>query len=125
MIIDTNALSDIFKENDTIKAHLENANHLYVPVIVLGEYRFGIKASTKSEELTTLLSDFMNTVQELIIGAKTASYYADIRWELKNNGTPIPENDIWIAALCREFNEPILSRDSHFDYIKGITRLTW
>jgi len=125
MILDTNALSDIFKKNDTIKAHLKNANQLYVPVIVLGEYQFGIKASTKAKELNTLLSDFMNTVQELIIGSKTASHYADIRWELKQNGTPIPENDIWIAALGREFNIPILSRDSHFDYIKGITRLTW
>ncbi len=125
MILDTNALSDIFKEIDSIKVHLEKANHLYVPVIVLGEYRFGIKSSTKAEELTILLSGFMNSVQELIIGIRTASHYADIRWELKNNGTPIPENDIWIAALAREFNFPILSRDSHFDYIQGITRLTW
>lgn len=125
MILDTNALSDIFKEIDTIKVHLENANHLYVPVIVLGEYQFGIKVSTKAEELTTLLSDFMNTVQELIVGSKTASHYADIRWELKQNGTPIPENDIWIAALGREYNIPILSRDSHFDYIKDMTRITW
>jgi len=125
MILDTNALSDIFKKNDTIKVHLENANHLYVPVIVLGEYRFGIKATTKAKELAILLSEFINTVQILVIGTKTASHYADIRWELKQNGTPIPENDIWIAALGREYNIPILSRDSHFDYIEGITRLTW
>jgi len=125
MILDTNALSDIFKKNDTIMVHLENANHLYVPVIVLGEYQFGIKASTKAKELTTLLSNFMKTVQELIIGSKTAYHYADIRWELKQNSTPIPENDIWIAALGREYNIPILSRDSHFDSIEGITRLTW
>ena len=125
MILDTNAVSDIFKKNDTIKVHLENANQLYVPAIVLGEYLFGMKASTKANELSTILSSFMKNVQELLIGSKTAYYYADIYWELKNNGTPIPENDIWIAALAREFNIPILSRDTHFDLVQDITRLNW
>lgn len=125
MILDTNAISDIFKKNETIKVHLENAIQLYVPVIVLGEYLFGIKGSTKANELSTILSGFMNNVQELIIGTKTASHYADIRWELKKNGTPIPENDIWIAALARELNLPLLSKDSHFDFVQGITRLIW
>lgn len=125
MILDTNALSDIFKENETIRTHIEKADQLYVPVIVLGEYLFGIKGSTKSHELSSLLSGFMNEVQELIISNKTATHYAEIRWELKNNGTPIPENDIWIAALAREFSIPLLSRDSHFDFVTKITRLTW
>ncbi|MCK5198811.1 MAG: PIN domain-containing protein, partial [Spirochaetales bacterium] len=88
MILDTNALSDIFKENEAIRAHIEKADQLYVPVIVLGEYLFGIKTSTKAHELSSLLSGFLNKVQELTIGTKTASHYADIRWELKKNGTP-------------------------------------
>jgi len=125
MILDTNALSDFFKENETVRIHIEKADQLYVPVIVLGEYLFGIKGSTKAQELSSLLSRFMNEVQELIISAKTATHYADIRWELKKRGTPIPENDIWIAALTREYNIPLLSRDSHFDLVQGITTLTW
>ena len=44
---------------------------------------------------------------------------------LKKNGTPIPENDIWIAALVKEYSLPLLSRDSHFDFVHNITRLTW
>ncbi len=125
MILDTNALSDIFKGNESIRIHIEKADQLYVPVIVLGEYLFGIKGSTKSQKLTTLLSGFMNEVQELSISTRTAGYYANIRWELKKNGTPIPENDIWIAALVKEYNMPLLSRDIHFDFVQNITRLIW
>ena len=55
MILDTNALSDIFKENKTIKPYIEKADEVYVPVIVLGEYLFGIKGSTKANELSILL----------------------------------------------------------------------
>lgn len=125
MILDTNALSDFFKENESIKIHIEKANQLYVPVIVLGEYLYGIKSSTKSQQLSTLLSGFMSEIQTLNISAGTADIYAEIRWDLKKNGTPIPENDIWIAALVKEYNIPLLSRDSHFDFVHDISRLTW
>jgi len=125
MILDTNALSDIFRQNQSLRTHLEKADRLYLPVIALGEYLYGIKNSTKARELTELLSGLIQGIQLLVIGKDTAFYYADIRWELKQNGTPIPENDIWIAGLVREYKLPLLSRDTHFDLVEGIERLGW
>ncbi len=125
MILDTNALSDIFKQNQSLRIHLEKADRLYLPVIALGEYLYGIKNSIKARELTELLSGLIQGIQLLVIGKDTAFYYADIRWELKQNRTPIPENDIWIAGLVREFKLPLLSRDTHFDLVEGIERLGW
>ena len=55
----------------------------------------------------------------------TARLYAEIREELRVNGTPIPENDIWIAALARQYHLPILSQDRHFDVVDGLRRLDW
>jgi tRNA(fMet)-specific endonuclease VapC len=56
---------------------------------------------------------------------ETAIHYANIRQQLKRNGTPLPANDVWIAALARQHDLPILSRDVHFDVVTGVTRLSW
>lgn len=125
MILDTNALSALFKKESGIEAYLKDADQLYVPVIVIGEYLFGLQASSRAGELKKLLTDFLRTSRVLSLNGGTADFYGDIRGELKRAGTPIPENDIWIAALVREYALPILSRDVHFDYVKGVERLGW
>jgi len=125
VILDTNALSDLFRQNQSLRAHLQRADRLYLPVIVLGEYLYGIKNSTRAKELTELLTGFMQDIQLLGMGKATSFHYADIRWELKKKGTPIPENDIWIAGIVREYKLPLLSRDTHFDLVEGVERLGW
>jgi hypothetical protein len=61
----------------------------------------------------------------LDIGIETARHYAAIRLELKRAGTPIPANDVWIAALSRQHAFPVMSRDTHFDFVGGLRRRTW
>jgi len=56
---------------------------------------------------------------------ETAAEYAAIRSELKQVGRPIPANDVWIAALCRQHKLPVLSKDRHFDRVKGLRRVQW
>ena len=63
--------------------------------------------------------------QILGVGFDTAFHYAEIRLELKRTGTPIPANDLWIAALCRQHDLPLMSRDRHFDRVLGIRRVGW
>ena len=55
----------------------------------------------------------------------TARRYADVREELRLAKTPIPENDVWIAALARQHDLPLLSRDGHFDCVSGLRRANW
>ncbi len=61
----------------------------------------------------------------LDIQEPTTHHYAEITLELKRNGKPIPTNDIWIAALCRQHRLPLLSRDRHFDLVAGTKRIAW
>ena len=61
----------------------------------------------------------------LDVDEDTAIRYAALRSELKKAGTPIPSNDIWIAALCRQHSLRLLSRDRHFDLVRGIERIDW
>ena len=61
----------------------------------------------------------------LVLNSATARHYADVRHELRLAGHPIPENDIWIAALARQHQLPIVSRDEHFDAVHGVRRIDW
>jgi len=61
----------------------------------------------------------------LEVSDATSASYAEVRLELRRAGTPIPTNDIWIAALCRQHALPILSQDEHFDLVDGVRRVSW
>ena len=125
MILDTDALSAVADGEPRAVAQIARARMIAVPVIVLGEYRFGFSQSRRRADYERWLDQFLSLCQVLEVGADTAVRYAEVRCELRHAGTPIPANDAWIAALCRQHALPILSRDGHFDLVKGIRRLTW
>ena len=61
----------------------------------------------------------------LDITSETSRVYAEIRYELRLAGRPIPENDLWIAALARQHRLPVLTNDAHFDQVSGVQRVGW
>jgi predicted nucleic acid-binding protein len=101
------------------------ADRLAVPVIALGEYRFGISQSRYRATYERWLQDWIAAVTVLDIDEQTSHSYAAILLELKKRGKPIPTNDLWIAALCRQHALPLLSRDTHFDLVAGLRRIHW
>lgn len=125
MIVDTNALSGIADEQPGIRAVLQKATSVAIPVIVLGEYTFGILQSPRRSHYQKWLRENLPGFRILNITEETADRYAGLRLELKQAGTPIPSNDLWIAALCREHRLPVLSRDGHFDRVNGLRRVEW
>lgn len=125
MILDTNALSALAEGEPAALTVAARANHVALPVIVLAEYRFGISRSRHRDEYERWLEEILSVSTVLDVGEPTTAEYAEIRSELKRAGTPIPSNDVWIAALCRQYGLPILTRDKHFDYVEGLTRLSY
>jgi predicted nucleic acid-binding protein len=125
LILDTNALSAIANGERTAAKEFVRAPEVAIPVIVLGEYRFGIARSRHKSAYERWLAQMISMSRVLEIDEQTAIWYADLRNQLRDAGTPIPSNDAWIAALCRQHALPILSRDRHFDLIKGLQRLAW
>ena len=125
MILDTNALSAFAKGEHAVVPALQGAKNLFLPAIVLGEYRYGLRASRNRAEREAWLSRLETLSPGLKITTATAEAYADVRHELKLAGTPIPANDAWIAALAREKNLPVLSRDRHFDSVPRLRRVAW
>jgi tRNA(fMet)-specific endonuclease VapC len=125
MILDTNALSAAADADPAVIDHLARAEQLAIPVIVLGEYRYGIAQSRNRAAYANWLKGLLNDCLVLDINEPATHYYAEITLELRRKATPIPTNDIWIAALCRQHSLPLLSRDRHFDLVAGNKRIAW
>jgi len=125
MMLDTNALSAFADGIAPVVQQIASAEELHVPVIVLGEYRFGIATSRRRREYEAWLARGRAFWNVLPIVEETATHYASIRQQLKGVGAPLPANDVWIAALARQHDLPVLSRDAHFDVVSGLTRLSW
>lgn len=125
LILDTNALSAAADGEPRVLAVVASASTLAVPVVVLGEYRLGIAQSRHRAEYEEWLGEWVSAVTVLDIDQETTRRYAAIGLELKRAGKPIPVNDLWIAALCRQHALPLVSRDRHFDWVAGIRRLDW
>jgi tRNA(fMet)-specific endonuclease VapC len=125
MIVDTNALSAAADDDPAVIAILARADQMAIPVIVLGEYRYGIAQSRHRAAYENWLAGLLRDCSILDINEPTTQHYAEITLDLRRTGKPIPTNDLWIAALCRQHSLPLLSRDRHFDQVTGLKRLGW
>jgi tRNA(fMet)-specific endonuclease VapC len=125
VILDTNGLSAVADGDAALEPILNRAVELAVPVIVLGEYRYGIRQSRERQRYEEWLTDSLPSYRILDVDQDTTIYYAALRTELKKAGTPIPSNDVWIAALCRQHALPLVSRDRHFDFVSRLRRIDW
>jgi tRNA(fMet)-specific endonuclease VapC len=125
VILDTNGLSALAEGEPGLEPLLRRAAQVAIPVIVLGEYRYGISQSRNQLHHEQWLAEYLPSFRILDVDERTTISYSAVRRELKKAGTPIPSNDVWIAALCRQHALPLLSRDRHFDAVSGITRLDW
>jgi tRNA(fMet)-specific endonuclease VapC len=123
MILDTNALSALMDGDPAVEGVLRESVELKLNSISLGEYRFGILGSRHRMEYETQLSRIEADFEILTIDSVTAVMYALVRHELKRQGRPIPYHDIWISALARQHDLPILSQDVHFDWARGVRRI--
>ena len=125
MILDTNAVSFIAAEDRAIREVVPPDSRTYLPVIVLGEYRAGLIRSRIRGELERRLQNLVATSVILEVTSETADQYASITASLVRRSTPIPTNDIWIAALALQHSLWVVSNDAHFDNVEGLHRIGW
>ena len=125
MILDTNALSAMADGDAALEKVLPDVRSQFIPVICLGEYRSGIIRSRARRELDRWLSMLADSRRVLPIELETTLFYAEIVVDLRQRGCMIPINDVWIAALAKQYELPVLSRDGHFDQVNGVRRLSW
>ena len=111
--------------SDRLKSHLEAGGDIYLPLTVVGELFAGACRMTHREKGLDQILRFRRTCALLLPGEATAVCYGEIHAELAKAGTPIPQNDIWIAAFAREHGLPLATTDPHFKHVQGLNTLSW
>jgi tRNA(fMet)-specific endonuclease VapC len=123
MILDTNAISAWWQAQASLLIILQQTTRLHLPVPALAEFIFGIHKSDRRPRMAAWLLEARQVAPVLPVDETTAEIYASIRHQLESAGTPIPMNDLWIAAIARQHDLPVISRDTHFDHVHGLTRV--
>jgi len=121
--IDTNVATGLLNGDKAIIQRLREFDIIYLPVTVAGELLFGAKNSKKRIANFEVFRNFIGTCEVLDINFLVSEVYSDIRLALFKKGKPIPENDLWIAAICIANDLPLFSKDKHFEEIAGLKRL--
>lgn len=106
-----------------LKGAVESAlpfTQLAFPFVVIGELRFGATGGRDREAKLAEIDEMVRQSTTLAGDGETAHVYAEVRHRLKAAGTPLPENDIWIAAVCLQHRLPLLTLDRHFERIEGL-----
>jgi len=125
LALDTNAVIAYRQGISHVCNLVDETEIIYMPVTVLGELLYGALNSRSTSDNEQAIAKFAQSVDVIQIDESIARRYAKVRLTLKNRGHPIPENDIWIAASCLEFDVPIISRDSHFNYVDELRVISW
>lgn len=124
LALDTNAYRAFVDGDERTVALVKRADVLGLPVPVLAELRFGFLSGTRGRQNESYLLKFMDSprVEVLQCDEQTTHFYADLKLQLKQQGTPIPINDVWIAALSLQHRMTLLTFDRDFERIPQLPR---
>jgi tRNA(fMet)-specific endonuclease VapC len=125
LALDTNRYTDLWRHERSVLEAVEHAEEVWLPFIVVGEFRAGFAAGARGPRNESLLRRFLLKpgVGILYSDEQTTHHYAAVYRQLRKQGTPIPTNDMWIAALVLQHSLLLCSRDAHFDALPQLTRI--
>jgi tRNA(fMet)-specific endonuclease VapC len=125
VLADTNIVIAIFAGEPEIIQKLQQQRSVFLCVPVLGELRYGALASTRVQQNIAKLDELARATTVLECNVETAKSYAEVKLSLRKKGKPVPENDVWIAALARQHNLTLVTRDAHFRHVDGFDCEIW
>ena len=124
-LLDTNIVIALFADDDAVKGKLSSAEEIFIPNVLVGELIYVAYKSARSEENLARIGEFAGNNVVLGSDLETARVYGEIKFRLQQKGRPIPENDIWIAAIAIQNDLILVSRDVHFSEIDDLQMETW
>ena len=123
--VDTNAVIAYRAGVSQVCSRIKAADVVLVPAPVVGELFYGALNSQRIRENQEAVHRFLAYSVFIPIDENITARYASVRYKLRKIGRPIPENDIWIAAACLEFDVPLLTRDAHLGNVEGLNVIDW
>lgn len=125
ILLDSNIIIELFKGNSSVTDQFKSYALVNIPFIVLGELYLGAYRSSNPEKHINQINSFLSKCQVLNGDEETADNYGKIKTFLLKKGKPIPENDIWIAAVAKQYQLALITRDSHFNEIDNLEVINW
>ena len=125
VLLDTSIVVAHLREDAGVAERLKYADELRLPLVAVGELEYGVGRASDTSKATERLEQFLSIVEIVLPDRTTAKVYGKIKSELAQVGTPIPDNDIWVAATARQHALPLAQRDEHFRRITGLKLLNW
>ncbi len=125
LLLDTNAYTDFHRESKWLAA-IENSITVSLPLIVIGELRFGFVDGNQPERNERTLEQFLAKPSASVVAPDlgTTRFCSLLCTQLKRQGTPIPQNDLWIAALALQHGLWLCTSDAYFDHLPQLLRAT-
>lgn len=122
ILLDTNGYADFKKKDPMAIGVIRSVEYIGLNVVVLGELLGGFKGGSREAKNIEELNEFMDSprVHLLEIDEETAEFYANIYWDLKKKGKPIPSNDMWVAASAMRYGLSLFTLDEHFSSVNGL-----
>ncbi len=119
---DTNAMTALFRGDHAILDAMAKADCIYASVVVIGELEAGFRGGSRYADNLEVLDRFLvkASVEVLPVRRETSDCFGRIKHVLKAKGTPIPVNDVWLAAQCMETGSILVTYDRHFDVVDGL-----
>jgi tRNA(fMet)-specific endonuclease VapC len=124
-LLDTVIVIALFNQEGAVVRQLAEADAAFVSVITIGELYFGALRSSRTQENLGRIDRLVERTRTVECDAQVARLYGEIRQRLAERGTPIPTNDMWIAATARRWGLALATRDDHFDHVEDLTVVHW
>jgi len=122
VLLDTNAFTALFRGDVVVWKAISTADNVFASVVAIGELESGFRGGSRDAENLEILERFLSkpTVETLAVTRETSECFGRIKNTLRKKGTPIPINDIWLAAQCVENGAVLVTYDRHFSAIDGL-----
>jgi tRNA(fMet)-specific endonuclease VapC len=124
-LLDTNIIIGLFADEILVKSNLAQADEVFIPSIAIGELCYGARKSGRTQENLTKIDELVSNSTVLGCDAETARQYGEVKNKLRLRGRPLPENDIWIAALAFQYGLTLATRDAHFQEVENLQTSSW
>ena len=124
-LLDTNTIIALFADDHAVTDRLKSAEEVFTASIVIGELFFGAHGSGRRTDNLAQVDDFAASSRVLNCDVETARWYGEIKQRLRQKGRPIPENDIWIAAIALQHDLTVITRDLHFKEVESLGIEAW
>jgi tRNA(fMet)-specific endonuclease VapC len=124
-LLDTNIVIALFADEAIVKDNLAQASEVFIPSIVIGELYYGARKLGRIGANLARVDELVSGSKILICDAETARQYSEVKNKSRLKGRPLPENDVWIAALALQHALILVTRDAHFQEVENLQTVVW